>query len=390
MKRRLFAATSVIAPLAAAQSDSLQTPLTRLLRIRYPIVQAGMGGVATPELVAAVSNAGGLGILAGVLTPPDDLRQKIRRIRELTKQPFGVNLLLHEHLRPPRDPALIPAGDLAKVHGVLNQFRRKLGLPEKQGAPPRVPAFTDKAIDVLVEERIPVFSIGLGNPSQDLVSRFRAQGTKVMAMICTVEDARAVVASGVDLIAAQGAEAGGHRSTWVKRSKEEAAIGAMTLVQSLVSEFKLPVLAAGAIMNGRDLLAALSLGAAGVLMGTRFIPTRESGAPPAYKKAILERSGSETTLTDAFTGMYARVLRNEFSETFEKSGNPALPPFSHYLAGADVNAAAMKADDTRYYPLYAGQGAGRVRSIDGAGDVVTAMVKEANDGLQALRKQLGR
>ena len=142
-----------------------RTALCDLLGIEYPILQSGMGGIAGPELVAEVSRAGGLGILAGLSVPAGELRARIRRVRELTDRPFGVNLWLHSELRPPTDPATIPDSTLRAAQGVLNQFRRRLGIPTTTERPDPVPDLVDEAIEVIIEERVPVFSAASGRPT---------------------------------------------------------------------------------------------------------------------------------------------------------------------------------------------------------------------------------
>ncbi len=209
----------------------------------------------------------------------------------------------------------------------LNPFHKALGILEMHAAPPKLPPLIEQAFGVLLEENVPVLSIGMGNPSREMVARCHAQGMKVMAMVATPADALTVEAAGVDAIVAQGSEAGGHRSTWQKKENAEyAGIGLMSLLRSIVAQVKVPVLAAGGIADGRGMLAAIELGAEGVLIGTRFAATRESLAPACYKEKLLESSSDDTTLTDAFTGMYARVLRNNFTETYRHAQAPVLPP----------------------------------------------------------------
>lgn len=235
-----------------------RTKLCDLLGIQYPIVQSGMGGVAGPDLAAEVSRTGGLGILAGLNVQPDDLRKTIRRVRELTDCPFGVNLWLHTALRPPVDVATIPEDTVRAVQGTLNGFRQRLSLRATLARPDGVPDLIDAAFEVILEERVPVWSIGLGDPGPEMTRRCHERGVKVMAMVATVEDALAVAASGVDMIVAQGGEAGGHRSTWVKReSREAATVGTMALVPQIVDTVRVPVIAAGGIADGRGLVAAL-------------------------------------------------------------------------------------------------------------------------------------
>jgi nitronate monooxygenase len=366
-----------------------RTSLCDLLGIEYPIIQAGMSGVAGPELVAAVSEAGGLGVMTGALTPPAELREKIQRIRKLTDRPFGVNLLLHTDLRPPKDAARIPDDLAHKVQTQLNRFRERLGIAKSASRPGSIPDLVNAAFEVILEERVPVWSIGLGAPTPEMVRRCRERGIIIIAMVATVDDAKVVAASGVDAIVAQGGEAGGHRSTWVKReSREQANIGGMALIPQIVDAVRMPVIAAGGITDGRGIVAALALGASGALIGTRFIATRESGAPDFYKQALLNASSDATTVTDKFTGMYARTLRNTFTEEYEASGAPPLPPFFQFLAMGDIVKATTEKGSGAYYPLYAGQGVGSLRDLPRAADVVQTLAREARAVTTALQQRV--
>jgi nitronate monooxygenase len=369
--------------------DVLRTALCDLLGIEYPILQSGMGNVAGPELVAEVSRAGGLGILAGLNVPPDELRSRIRHVRGLTDRPFGVNLWLHTELRPPADPATIPDDRLAAVHAVLNRFRARLGLQPSSKRPAAVPDLIPAQIEAILEERPAVFSVGLGDPGPDLVARCRERGIKVVAMVATVEDARTVAASGVDVVVAQGGEAGGHRSTWVKRPAPDAAnVGAMALIPQVVDAVTVPVVAAGGIADGRGLVAALALGATGILLGTRFVATRESMAPEFWKKSLLEREGDDTTVTDAISGLWLRTLRNTYIEEYRAANAPVLPPLLQTRAASDVIEEAARRGDGEYFPMLAGQGVGLVRDLPGAGEVVETIVREARVVLAALPRRV--
>ena len=363
---------------------SLRTPICDLLGIEYPIVQSGMGSAAGPELAAEVSRAGGLGIIAGLGTTADELRRRIRHVRSVTDRPFGVNQWLHTELRPPADPARVPERTMTAVQSQLNVFRKRLGLATVEGAAPAFPDLVEEALAVVLEERVPVWSIGLGNPTAEMVRRCHDRGVKVMAMIATVDDARAVVHNGVDIVVAQGGEAGGHRSTWVKRPREEASIATITLVPQVVDAVRVPVLAAGGIADGRGLVAALALGAQGALLGTRFVATRESMAAEIWKKRLLESDGSTTTLSEAFTGLWARVLRNRFSEDYAASGAPVLPALMQQRAAHDVFTAATEQRDPEHIALYAGQSAGLVHDLAGAAEVVEAIAREARHVLDRL------
>jgi len=311
-------------------------------------------------------------------------------VRALTDRPFGVNLLLHSDVSPPADVSRIPEGVVKAVQSVLNRFRERLGLPASSVPPAPLADFVPGAIEVILEERVPVFSIGLGNPSPELVRRFHARGAKVIAMVATVDDARTVAGSGVDALVVQGHEAGGHRSTWVKRpSPQHADVGTMALVPQVVRAVGTPVIAAGGIVNGTGVMAALALGAKGALLGTRFVATRESQAADFYKAALLERDGDSTVVTDAFTGLYARVLRNRFTEEYAASGAPVLPAaYVQSRWARDIFEAARARQDGEHFPMWAGQGVGMVKDLPRAADVVRTVVEEARAVLKSLSRDV--
>jgi nitronate monooxygenase len=340
---------------------TLRTPLCDLLGIEYPIVQSGMGGVAGPDLVAEVSRAGGLGVVAALHLTPDQLRDAIRRVRAATNRPFGVNQFMPDSLR------------------------MQLGLPSTTARPPAVPDLIDAAFEVIVEEHAPVWSIGLGNPTPAQVERCHARGIKVMAMITTVEDARTVERAGVDVIVAQGSEAGGHRSTWTKAATAQAAcIGTLALVPQVVDAVRVPVVAAGGIADGRGLVAALALGAAGALLGTRFVATREATAPEFQKKALLESEAEATVVTDSITGLWARYLRNRYTAEYDASAAPVLPALLQSRAAQDIFAHAAKGKDPAWFPMPTGQSVGLIRDLPGAAEVVATIVREAGEVLARL------
>lgn len=366
-----------------------RTELCERLGLEYPIVQSGMGGVAGPDLVAEVCGAGGLGILAGLNVPPDDLRKMIRHVRGLTARPFGVNLWLHPALRPPIDPAGVPDETLRGAQAMLNRFRARLGIPATAARPPRGPDLVDAAMAVILEERPPVFSTALGGLDRGLVERCHRRGIKVMTMVATVDDARTAAADGADVIVAQGGEAGGHRSIDGKPASPEAAsVGIMVLLPQVVDAVRVPVVAAGGIADGRGLVAALALGASGVLLGTRFVATRESLAPELYKKRVLESESGATTVTDVISGLWARALANAFTREYTASGAPVLPPLVQRAAANDVYVAALKQGDPEHYPMMAGQSVGLIRDLPGAGEVVETIVREARAVLDALPRRV--
>ncbi|MDA3040973.1 MAG: nitronate monooxygenase, partial [Actinomycetota bacterium] len=302
--------------------------LRGLLGITHPILQSGMGGVAGPELVAAVSNAGGLGILAALNLRPEALRSGIEKVRELTDRPFGVNIWLHADVRTPVDVGRLDDDLVRGMQSVLNDYRPRHDLPPKLDRPPAPTDLVGPAIEVMLEERIPVFSAGLGIPETELTQRLHEHGTKVIAMVTSVADALAAAAQGTDVVVVQGSEAGGHRSVGAKLPQQQAVGGGLfTLLPEVIRRLAaagtpVPVVAAGGIVDGRGLAAALVLGAQGALLGTRFVATQESQANDVWKQKLIGDHG-ETVVSDAFTGQWARMLRTEFTDRWAESGRQA-------------------------------------------------------------------
>jgi nitronate monooxygenase len=368
---------------------TFRTELCDLLGIEYPIIQSGMGSAAGSDLVAEVSRAGGLGVLGGLNLTPDELRKRIREVRAATSKPFGVNLWLHTELRPPVDVRTIPDATVQTIQRTLNRFRERLDIPPTTARPDSNPDRIDAAFDVILEERVPVWSIGLGDPGPDMVRRCRERGIKIIAMVATVDGARAVAASGVDIVIAQGGEAGGHRSTWVKApTPEDANVGTIALVPQVVDAVRVPVVAAGGLADGRGLVAALALGAAGILLGTRFVATRESSATEFWKKTLLERGSEATTITDSFTGLYARAMSNRYVREYRESGAPVFPALVQSSAASDIFQAAAKQHDGEHFPMWSGQSVGLIHDLPGAGEVVHTIIREARAVMAALPTRL--
>jgi nitronate monooxygenase len=212
---------------------------------------------------------------------------------------------------------------------------------------------------------------------------------KVLSMVATVQDARDAAANRVDAIVAQGGEAGGHRSVAAKPANPEVAmVGTMALVPQIVDVVRVPVVAAGGLADGRGLIAAIALGAQGVLLGTRFVATRESMAPEFYKKSLLEREADATMVTDAFTGQWARALRNTFAVEYRDAAAPTLPSLLQAAVAQDIFGAAVKRQDGEHFPMYSGQSVGLVHNVPGAGEVVEAIIREAREILSALSQRI--
>lgn len=351
--------------------------------VKLPIVQAGMaGGITSPELVAAVSEAGGLGTLAGAYVKPDALRQSIREVKQLTNKPFGVNLLLFEETTPPE-----VSGDLVDW---LNKMRQEVGLTPWSGELPQAKEDLDECFAVIVEEQVPVFSCAFQPPGKYGKAAKQA-GMKLIGMATTLEEARILRQENVDAIVAQGGEAGGHRGTFQPgKEGDGACIGTMPLV-SLVAESlpDVPIIAAGGIMDGRGLLAALSLGADAVQMGTRFLVCRESLAHPAYQEQLLKAMETDTTVTRAFSGRPARGLNNRLIESARMEQLQALPyPVQNALT-REIRAAAARLHKSEYMSLWAGQGVAMLRQTQSAIEIVNDIMDQANSAWKRMLQLRG-
>jgi enoyl-[acyl-carrier protein] reductase II len=322
----------------------IRTALCDLLGIRYPICQAGMGWVARSELAAAVSQAGGLGVIAAAHGSPADLRAEIRRVREATDQPFGVDILF------------------ATTRTTGDETER----------------FTDAVkgwIDVTLEERVPVIIAGLGNPGP-VTAQAHAIGSKVMALCGNVKQARDHAASGVDVVIAQGHEAGGHTGR----------IAGFVLVPAVVDAVApVPVLAAGGIADGRGLVAALALGAAGIWIGTRFIATREAFGHDNYKNKIVAIDEEGTVVTRAASGKPCRLIRNDFTREWDKRQAEIQPfPVQFERIGKPMAIRAREQGDIEHGSAACGQSAGLIHEVLAVRDVIARLVDEAEATLAKL------
>ena len=337
------------------------TRLARLLGVRYPLIQAPMAGVNTPELVAAVSNAGGLGSLGGAALQPDALREQIAEVHRLTDAPFAVNLFA------PLATAQAPDTVSAMLERLAPR-RERLGLGAGS-APPPYPSPFERQLEVLLERPPPVFSITFGLPPADALAALRDAGMTVIATATTAAEAASAEDAGCDAVVAQGSEAGGHRGTFAA-DFEAGLVGTMALVPQVSDRVELPVIAAGGIMDGRGIAAATLLGADGVQMGTAFIGCEETQAPPAYVASLAASVDGDTTITRAFTGRPARALRTAWTEEVEREdvrGTALSGPGDAARRAARGRARARRARDGDAAcgtgrpddPAYHGAGAGR-------------------------------
>ncbi|MGA9154546.1 MAG: nitronate monooxygenase [Candidatus Nitrosopolaris sp.] len=367
--------------------------LCKSLNIQYPIIQAPMSGVTTPELVAAASNAGGLGILGAGRMLPNQILDAIHKIKKLTNHTYGVNLLLAP------DTKEVEKEDIFNVQQFLdNKFRQNLGLSPKSNQGITLPSsILLEQLRVIVDEKVPLVSFAMGDPVKH-VEQIHSIGAKVMSMVTTVEEAINVVRNGTDIVVVQGAEAGGHRSTFDTNPDEEEIplIGTMALVPQVVDAIKkegrssenIPVVAAGGIADGRGLAAVLALGASGVMLGTRFLVANESGAFKAYQERLLSSKETDTVVTKIFTGRPARGLRNSFVHEYLKSGSKPLAWPIQSLAANDIYAAAQQQNNAEYFPLLAGQGLRMLKKGQSAAEIIQEIMSEAKQRSSILNEML--
>ena len=348
-------------------SDNL---LLKKLGIEYPIIQAPMaGGPTTPELIAAVSNAGGLGSLGAAYLKPADLIDAIRHIRALTSKPFNVNLFAGGYHTDTDFDAQPMLAALTEIHA-------KLGLP----APtlPAVPSYPfSEQFEAVLEAHPPVFSFTFGVPNNKDLLRLRAHGIVTMGTATTVEEARILASAGVDAIVAQGSEAGAHRGTFAG-SFEASMIPTLQLVRGVADVISVPVIASGGIMDGRAIAAAMAAGAAAVQLGTAFLACPESGASAAHKQAILAAKQGTTVITRAFSGRPARGLKNTFISILEDKEGSILPFPQQNALTRPMRTAAAKQGDLRFLSLWAGTGVASARELLAA-ELVARLLQEMKE-----------
>lgn len=338
--------------------------LSRLCEER-PIVQAPMaGGTTTPGLVAAVSAAGGLGSLpAGYLTA-DAFGARIAEVRGLGTQVFAANLFVPSPSRSPKCD-----DELAAYRSELAEESGRLGV---EVGPARYDDDDwDAKVDLLVEARVPVVSFTFGCPSEEVLTRLRAVGSATVVTVTTVAEARTAVARGADGVCAQGVEAGGHRAVFDPGHADDRPLA--ELLPDVVRAVDVPVIAAGGIMDGADVAAALSSGAVAAQSGTAFLRCPESGAQPVHKAALADPDFTETSLTCAFTGRPARGLTNRF--ILDHVDAPCAYPQVHHMT-KPLRAAATRAADPEGMALWAGTGFRRARELP-AGELVAVLREEA-------------
>lgn len=313
----------------------LKTAICDLFGIKYPIIQGGMAHVATAELVSAVSNAGGLGIIGAGASEPDWVREQIRLTRQQTDKPFGVNILL-------------------------------------------ISPFAEQVIDVVLEEKVAMVTTGAGNPGP-YIPRFKEVGIKVVPVVASVALARRLERAGADAFVAEGMESGG----------EIGQITTMALVPQVVDRVQAPVVAAGGIADGRGLAAALALGAQGVQMGTRFVCSQECIAHSAYKQAIVDASDRSTIISGQSTGYPLRSLENKLTREFLEKEKSGISIEELMEFGVGKVRLGLIEGDLENGTLLAGQIAGMIKEVKPVKVIIEEMVAEAEAIITQLRNSAG-
>jgi enoyl-[acyl-carrier protein] reductase II len=322
--------------------DILHTSLCDLLGVQYPICQAGMAFVADSRLAAAVSAAGGLGVIGAGRMTAAQLRDEIHRIKDATDKPYGVDILF----------AQIKAENIGQVASYTGEV--------------------EKQIEIVFDEQVPVVISGLGNPA-GMVPDAHAQGMVIMSLAGNVKQAKRLAAAGVDAIIAQGHEAGGHTGR----------IGSIALVPQVVDAVELPVLAAGGLADGRGLVAALALGASGVWMGTRFVAAAEALAHDNYKHKIVEINEEGTVITRCQSGKPCRLIRNRFTDSWEGREDEILPfPLQMMQVGDEAAKKARYEGKVEEGGMAAGQISGLITRVKPAGEIVRDIMAEASTVLE--------
>ena len=309
----------------------IKTKICDLLNIKYPILQGGMAWISTAELVSAVSNAGGLGIIGSGNMEPDLVREEIRKVKSLTDKPFGVNIYF---LSP----------------------------------------YAEEVMNVVIEERVPVVTTGAGNPGK-FIPRLKEKGIKIFPLVSSVSLAKRLEKLGVDGVIAEGMECGGHIGE----------ITTMALVPQVVSAVNIPVIAAGGIADGRGFVAALALGAQGIQMGTRFIASIECRAHENYKIEILKAKDRDTVITGLSTRHPVRVIYNKLAREFLEMEKRGISIEELEKFGTGRLKSAVIDGDIEYGSVMAGQISGLISDIKSVKDIIEDIIKEAEEILKKIK-----
>lgn len=353
----------------------LKTPLCDLLGIEYPILQAGMGGVAFGPLAAAVSAAGGLGTIAAISPTPERVEREIKLVRSLTDKPLCVDIGFP--IRAPKELAEVKLDDLPGPLKSLKKEIEELGV-EIRPTDDQAMSIEDakEKLEICFRHKVEVIACALGTPAW-AVEACHERGVKTLSIVGSARHARSAIKAGTDVVVVQGTEGGGHTGD----------VGLITLLAEVLEFATVPVVAAGGLVNGAQIAGVLTQGAQGVWVGTRFIGTREASVGPNYKQSIVDAGYDQTIRSLLFDGLYVRQLKNRFTDVWEGHEDEILPYPAQRLAVASVRFAAAEADLKEHQPLPAGQGSSMIRDVLPASEVLQRLVRET---VAVLRQVPGR
>jgi nitronate monooxygenase len=346
-----------------------------LQRLRIPVVQAPLaGGASTPELAAAVSNAGALGFVAAGYKAPGALSEEIAATRALTEEPFGVNLFA--------------ATPTEVAESVLDAYADRVrsdtsGIGVEPGAPRSDDDHFDAKCEQLLADPVPIVSFTFGCPSNRLVERLHAVDSEVWVTVTNPEEALTAAEAGADALVVQGMEAGGHRATF--DDSDSGDFGLLALLQLLTAAIDLPLVASGGIATGRGVAAVLCAGASAAQLGSAFMRCPEAGTAAVHRDALAGQG--KTAITRAFSGRRARGIVNRFLVEHSEEAPPAYPAV-HYLT-APIRAQARKTGDAELLNLWAGQAHELATEVP-AGELVRRLHEEAVESIESLRRSLSR
>lgn len=330
--------------------------LTQQLNIQYPIFLAPMAGVSTPELAAEVSNAGGLGALGLGASDIESAKKQILATQALTSAPFQVNFFCHE------TQSLNVEANQAWIDYLTPEFI-KFGVQPPENLNCIYPSFKDHDhfLNLIIETQVKAVSFHFGLPHQHQIQRLKEAGIITMVSATNLAEARAIEAAGIDIIIAQGIEAGGHRGTF--NPLIDASISTANLVKLMTKHIQIPIVAAGGIMNGFQVQHMLNLGAQGVQLGTAFVQCDSSNANAAYREALFEKP--LTQVTSSISGRPARGIINHWAAQVDAPQRVAVAPYPYaYDLGKQLNAAALAQNDSSYGAFWAGSNVAQIRKLD--------------------------
>ncbi len=342
--------------------------------LETPIVLAPLGGPGTVELTAAACNARAFGFLACQYSDPERMRSDVARLRALTTKPFGLNLFIDN------DPPEVPAADLQRAHQRLHVYRDELGVPRNE-LPPSPPAYHDEQLRIVLETRPTAFSFTLGIPPDTVIAELREAGIYTIGTATTVEEAVALEHAGIDAVCVQGAEAGGHRGTFLHYDVLPL-IGTLALIPQVVDAVRVPVIGAGGIGDGRGVAAILGLGASAAQLGTAFLLASEAGTSRAYRDALKHASAADTLVTEAFSGKPARGIANRMTRELADPHERAPYPHQNIMT-RDIRKAAAAQGRAEFLSLWAGQAFPLAREAPAA-KIIESILFELDDALRSL------